>query len=112
MAISQYRILRHLGDKDTDLIEILAQHNIRLSFADLGPQTRGIVYTSRRGRHHVVLNSNLTYEQKQKTFLHELKHILEDFPKHNYIIGFNIQYQHIEKSADIFAEKIATVYGK
>jgi Zn-dependent peptidase ImmA (M78 family) len=48
----------------------------------------------------------------QYVFLHELKHILNDFPKHNYIIGFNIQYRYIEKSADTFAGEFLAVYGK
>lgn len=42
---------------------------------DLPPAVRGFCYHDDDGQEYIVLNSRLTREQNQKTYLHEREHI-------------------------------------
>lgn len=102
LSNESYKLIRSLYDTECDFDELLRTHGIRLHEISFKPELWGAVYISRKGIYHVFINSILPHGTKQKTFLHELKHIIFDAPKENYIIGMDMQYDTMETEADDF----------
>ena len=44
-------------------------------FKDLPTQIKALTIKNRDGGYTIILNSRLSYEQQQRSFLHELQHI-------------------------------------
>lgn len=81
--------------------EIMNTFDIKTSIAfNLCSNIYGFVYTSRKGKYHIILNGNLSYETQCRTFVHEIKHIISDMPNMGYIIGVDMQHEPFEVDAD------------
>lgn len=111
LELLEKQLLKLLKDNDfTDITldEILKSYNIRLTVAyDLSCKVLGFVYYSRRGNYHLVINGNVNSIMQRKTFIHEIKHIINDMPKAGFIIGLDMKYALLELEADKVAEAIA-----
>jgi len=95
------------------LDEIIPFHEVMNAFGikthivfNLPASVLGFTYVSRRGNYHLLLNGNVSYMTQVKTFLHEIKHILNDMPKCGYIIGINMEHLELEDEADEISEEI------
>lgn len=82
--------------------EIMNAFDIKTSIAfNLGTNVYGFVYTSRRGKYHIILNGNLSYEVQCKTFIHEIKHIIVDMPTIGYVIGIDMKHDSFDSDLNI-----------
>lgn len=107
MDILDKPLLKSLLNETIPFSDVMNAYNIKTYVAtDLSSTVLGFTYVSRRGYYHLVLNGNLNYETQLKTFVHEIKHIVEDLPAIGYMIGFDKQYTFFEKSADKVSERI------
>lgn len=107
MDILDKPLLKSLLNETIPFSDVMNAYNIKTSVAtDLSSTVLGFTYVSRRGHYHLVLNGNLNYETQLKTFVHEIKHIVEDLPTVGYMIGLDKQYTSFEKSADKVSEGI------
>lgn len=64
-----------------DSFDSFCKHNdidYSIAYNELDYYPRGYVFKKNNGRYHVVLNGKHCIKQPQKTFIHELKHILEN----------------------------------
>jgi len=104
-------LVNSLLDETVSFYDTIKTYGIVLTLFDLGPGILGMVYKSRKGNYHVVVNSSLTFEAQQKVFFHELKHITRDLPALPYFIGLDMQHHEIEKDADNFFEEVAASYN-
>jgi len=69
----------------------------------LGSELWGYVFKSSYGSYLIAINKNISRELQEEVLLHEVKHILNDAPAQDYIVGFNMQHSVMEKEADDFA---------
>lgn len=100
-------LLKSLLNETIPFHDVMNAYNIKTSLAsDLSSSVLGFTYVSKRGNYHLILNANLSYETKLKTFVHEIKHIIEDIPKIGYMIGLDMQYTKFEKDSDMVAEML------
>lgn len=80
--------------------EMLKAHNIYTSIAALGPKVWGFVYQCTKGHYHIVAADWLGQQERVLLFMHEAWHILNDFPKTDYVIGLNQQWCPRERRAN------------
>lgn len=100
-------LFKSLLDKTIPFHEVMNAFNIRASIAfNIPTSVLGFVYVSRIGNYHLILNGNANYETQHKTFIHEIKHIIYDLPRTEYIIGLDMQYTGLECRANMIAEGI------
>ncbi len=94
-------LVKALLSESISFHEIMNAFDIKTSIAfNLSSNTYGFVYASRKGKYHIVLNGNLSFETQCRTFAHELKHIISDMPKIGYFIGVDMQREYFEVQAD------------
>lgn len=87
--------------------DVLKENNIRVELIKLSPRVLGLVYRSRKGNYHIIINKNITWEMQQLVLIHELKHVKYDIPRIPYIIGLDMQFCVRERRADNFIYEIA-----
>jgi len=104
LSILEEPLLRGLIDGNIPFYEVMNCFGIRVTIGNLPGYIYGFTYISCKGHYHLVLNGNVNYETQCKTFLHEIKHILNDMPKKSYFIGLDMQRNELEIEADKFAE--------
>lgn len=98
-------LLKSLLNETIYFHNIMNAYSIRTSIAcNLPAGILGLVYASRKGNYHLVLNGNANHETQCKTFIHEIKHIAYDLPKIGYVIGLDMQHTYLENEADRVAE--------
>lgn len=96
-------LVHALLDENISFHEVMSSFNISTQVAfNLASYIKGFVYVSYRGNYYIILNGRLNYEEQCRTFVHELKHIIEDVPTTSYYIGINCQEHEIEYDADMF----------
>ncbi|MFW6030611.1 MAG: ImmA/IrrE family metallo-endopeptidase, partial [Halanaerobiales bacterium] len=86
--------------------EIARNNNIYHTFLKLVSGVYGFVYRSSFDNYYIIINQNLTIELQKEVFCHEVAHIIYDLPDTGYIIGIDMQYESVEKKADLVAEAI------
>lgn len=94
-----------------DPTEILRAYDIWPQLADLGPEVAALVYRSRKGRLHVLINQNRNAVDKARSFLHELYHSAVDMPKSGYVLGLDMQWHGREVNAEAFVREAALLYA-
>lgn len=99
-------LLKKVVDEELSFDELLAAYNIVLVYANFTGAFAGFVYPDPSGKYLVIINNNLSFETKQKVFLHELKHIIFDLPKTSYFIGLDKYNSTFEKETDRFVDEI------
>lgn len=101
-------LLKSLLDECACFHDVMNAYNIRTTVdPSLDCSILGFVYLSTRSNYHLIINGNMNYETQCKTFVHEIKHIVEDMPSGGYMIGLDMQYTYFEKEADKVAEGIS-----
>ncbi|MEY7998654.1 hypothetical protein AB8U03_00310 [Clostridium sp. Mt-5] len=101
MDILDKPLLKALLNEDIPFYEVMNAFDIKTTILfNIPACILGFVYLSRRGNYHLLLNGSVNYETQCKVFIHEIKHIADDMPKLAYIIGLDMQYTYIERSAD------------
>ncbi len=94
-------LVRALLSESISFHEIMNTFDIKTSIAfNLSSNIYGFVYASRKGKYHIVLNGNLSFETQCQTFAHELKHIVTDMPEIGYFIGLDMQGEDFEVQAN------------
>jgi len=94
-------LVKALLSESISFHEIMNTFDIKTSIAfNLSSNIYGFVCASRKGKYHIVLNGNLSFETQCRTFTHELKHITSDMPEMSYFIGLNMQQELFEVLAD------------
>ena len=83
--------------------DLLAAHDIHISTAVLPGTCHALIYHSRRNRCHIVVNSDLRPDCRNRAGLHELHHAIKDCPKQGCLIGWDQWHTTMEKDADQFA---------
>ena len=111
MSMPKYEVIRAIKDYSYDIDEILRTFNIFTHMWDLNGDVSAFVFKSRKGRFHIVVNEWLSHETKQKVFLHELYHIVEDMPKKPYILGLDMHRHESEKAADKFYSIVSSFFA-
>ena len=111
LSLPKYQIIRSLLDGMIPFHDAMRAFDIHTSLYNLGEGLLGMVYYSRWGHYHIVVNSCLKPEQQEAVFFHELKHIIEDLPGAGYMIGLDMQYCVFEKEADEFKAEITIAGG-
>lgn len=106
LSILEEPLLRGLIDGNIPFHEVMNNFGIRVTVGNLPGHIRGFTYISCKGYYHLILNGNICYITQCKTFLHEIKHILNDVPKKSYYIGLDMQRCELEAEADKFAEVV------
>lgn len=95
-------LIRSLLDETISFYEVMNAYNIQTQVAFvLPPSVYGFVFLSKNSNYYIILNGNINYETQVRTFVHEVKHIVEDCPKHNYIIGIDMQHTELEDDSDL-----------
>ena len=87
------------------LDDLLGAYNIQVSVVPMYTDVYGFTYYGRTGRYHLILNENIGTEVKEKVFLHEIHHIIEDHPKMSYCVGFDMRCSPVEREADAAADE-------
>ena len=90
-------------------LEWARNNNIFPHIAPLPSCTWGFVYRSSGDSYYIIINKNLTCELQQEVFMHEVGHILKDFPAMPYIIGLDMQHTEMEKEAGGFGQLLAYI---
>lgn len=94
-------LLKGLMSEDIPFHDVMNSFDIKTTIGfNITSKVHGFVYVSRKGNYHIILNGNLSYEAQCKVFLHEVKHIVNDLPKMDYIIGLDMQHEEFELEAD------------
>ena len=102
--------LKNLQNNSQQFYELAHNYDIYPKITGLTPQLWGFVYKSSHGNYYIIINKNLSFELQQKIFIHEVKHIRDDMPKHPYFIGLNMQHLDFEKKADAFSNSIMNIF--
>ena len=90
-------LIRSLLDETISFHEVRNAYNITTHVAlDFPSSLLGFVFVSKKGNYYIVLNGNVNAETQLHTFVHELKHIVEDIPKHSYMLGIDMQHTELE----------------
>lgn len=93
--------------KSSDLQDWLACRNVHVHLAEFDVLP-GAIYVSRKWNYHIIINDRLAFSERQKTLLHEIKHLLDHINAPGlYILGDD--YSATEKEAEEFAEEIAAM---
>lgn len=108
--LSKHEIIRCLLDGMFPFEEVMTAFNIYPVLYDLPRDVLGFVYCSRQKNYHIVINHCLDRKKQREVFLHELKHIIFDFPKKPYLIGLDMVKKEFEMEADRVAEALMN-YG-
>lgn len=107
MDILDKPLLRALLNEDIPFSEVMNAYNIKTTIAcNIPTSVLGFVYLSRRGNYHLILNGSINYKTQCKVFIHEVKHIVYDMPDKGYMIGLDMQYSYMERSADKVANNL------
>jgi len=112
MDLLEGPLLKVLLDGTIPFYEVMNLFGIRVTIANLPPAILGFTYQSRKGRYHLLLNGNISYQTQCKTFIHEVKHILNEMPKLSYVIGLDMSRTTFEIEADHVAEYFMQNYMK
>ncbi|HOK68920.1 MAG TPA: hypothetical protein PKV51_05275 [Bacillota bacterium] len=99
-------LLKGLLEGNIPFYELMNSYGIKVIIANLCTKIYGFTYVSNHNNIYIILNGNISYETQCKVLIHELKHIINDIPKQSYYIGLDMQYEYIEKEADMLTEKI------
>jgi len=99
-------LLKKVLNEELSFNELLDAYNITLTYASLSGAFAGFVYADPSGKYLVVINDNLSFETKQKVFLHELKHIIFDLPKASYFVGIDVHNSPLEQETDKLVNEI------
>lgn len=108
-------LIRALMDDYNNFYEVLNGYNIRIYFSNIDDGLHAVVYYSSKGSYRILINDSLSFEYKQKAFLHEVKHIIDDMPKYTYAVCFDTNtntVNRIEFAADNFANNFIDIYDK
>ncbi len=108
--LMDHELIRALMDSTNNFYDVLNTYNIRVSFAPVHDGMHALVYYSKKGFYNILINNALPFPIQQKAFLHEVKHIAGDMPKHAYMVGFDDSAEdiyRIEIEADRFMEAAA-----
>lgn len=97
-------LLKGLIKGDIPFHDLMNAYGIRVIIANISSKVYGFTYVSGKNNFYIILNGNISYETQCKVLIHELKHILNDIPKQSYYIGLDMQYEYLEKEADMVAE--------
>ncbi len=108
-SLPKYAVIRSLLDSTLSFTEVMRTYDTHTCECDLGPEILAMVYRCRQGHYHIVTSPSLSPEGKQQILFHELKHIIEDMPKLGYIIGVDMQYETLERKADMMVREVAAV---
>lgn len=106
----RYALLHALLHSEFNPEEIMEGYDIYPRPGDLEPDVAAFVYRSRKDRFYIIVNSSLSYEERQKVFFHEVYHILEHMPRQAYILGMDMQRCEIEEEAEMFVKEVAAKY--
>ncbi|HHV62341.1 MAG TPA: ImmA/IrrE family metallo-endopeptidase [Firmicutes bacterium] len=105
-------LFKLFSDCELSQDEVLARYDVHLRIEDLGFTDKGIIYVSRRGRKHILINKNLSKEDQVKTFFHEVDHLVSDLPNKPSILSIDSHYSSTEKRAEEFAQEIAAMLSE
>ena len=95
-------LIRSLLDEHISFHEIMSTYNIQTHIAFNFPAALwGFVFVSKRDNYYIVLNGNINAETQLQTFVHELKHIIEDIPRQSYMIGIDMMHTDFEDDTDL-----------
>lgn len=111
LELPRYQIIRSILDETIDFEEVMRLFNIRVTFHEFSSALWGVVYCSRLGNYHIILNRYLDPATRQQVFFHELKHIIEDLPTTTYFIGLDRQEYRINLEADAFLAEVSAAWG-
>lgn len=101
-------LFRSLLNKTIPFHEVMNAYNIKTSITfNIPASVLGFIYVSKEGNYHLILNGNINFKTQCKTFVHEIKHIVEDIPSVGYFIGLDMQHNKFEILADKIAEELA-----
>jgi len=107
MDILDKPLLKALLSEDIPFYEVMNAFDIKTTILfNIPAHILGFVYLSRRENYHLLLNGSVNYETQCKVFIHEIKHIADDMPRLAYMIGLDMQYTYMERSADSVANKL------
>ncbi|MGL5676812.1 MAG: hypothetical protein ACRDDX_10395 [Cellulosilyticaceae bacterium] len=59
------------------------------------------MHSAKKGSYYIILNGNISYKTQVETFVHELKHIVEDVPTCGYVIGMDMQHSEFEDDSEL-----------
>jgi hypothetical protein len=105
LELLEKQLYKLVNNNDLSLYETLRSYDIQLTITcNLSCTVLGFVYYSRLGNYHLIINGD--YITQRKTFVHEIKHIVNDMPKVGYIIGLDMERTTFEMEADRIAETI------
>lgn len=110
--LQDHSLVKALLDGKNNFLEVLHNYRIKLAYAVIDGAS-AVVYYSKRGYYNILINSSLSFEMQQRTFLHELKHIIEDMPKCTYTVCFDENTDEIyrmEHEADRFVDEMEAIY--
>lgn len=77
--------------------EFLRSYNIHTTVAALGPELYGFVYECSQGHRHIVIADWLDPAARRRIFWHEMRHVIQDFPRLFYVVGLDEQWSEGEK---------------
>lgn len=105
MNVLEKPLLKSLLEEIISYHELMNAYNIKTTIDyDLDSSVLGFVYLSRRGHYHLIINGSVNFETQCKTFIHEVKHIVDDMPKVGYFIGLDMQHSDFEIEAENFSK--------
>lgn len=104
--LSKHELIKGLLDNIIPFDEVMSAFNIYPILYKLKPEILGFVYRSKKGNYHIVVSCRLDKQKQREVFLHEIKHIIFDFPRKPYIVGLDMQRTKIEMKADRVAEAL------
>ncbi|MFW6009126.1 MAG: hypothetical protein ACOCP8_07675 [archaeon] len=87
-------------------ISSILKTEVKKHLVSLSPNIFGFVYFSTKGSYHILLNKNISEEQRKKVLIHEYKHLLVDLSPGAYIIGLDLQKHKLEKETCSLTNKI------
>ena len=73
------------------------ENNIYHSFVALNEGIYGFVYKSRFNNYFIIIDKNLSKEMQKEVFIHEVDHIMYDFPESGYVIGIDMKHSPLEE---------------
>ena len=86
--------------------QMITVGDLKIHTVSLPAGVYGFAYHSREKRYHIFISEALMPDARYEVLMHEIYHVLEDMPKHKYILGLNMQHEEIEKPAEHFARRI------
>ena len=80
-----------------DINRMIKTGEIKIHVVSLPPGVCGFVYYSRKGRYHIFVSEDLSFQGRQETLIHEVHHIMVDMPEFTYFFGLDMQWEQLKK---------------